>query len=193
MPSLNFPSKRLAHILAVVFLLLFGTIAAYAYHEHYALSPGSTPAPTGMSNVGMLPDIPAPAGWSVERIDSSRIVLTHRDADAPFHSGATIDVEAFKGKTSVADEIKSLAEDHTFDSAKTWDSLNGRLILAAPFQEGSHTSILTYTIWSPSQIYVFNFSPYQTYDPVTQAWIIRDPADLPVMKKMVEEFAVHAE
>jgi hypothetical protein len=179
----DFSNKRPAYyIIAIVLLLLLGASAAYSWHERHALPPGSTPAPTGTSSSGILPDIPAPAGWNTERIDSSRIVFSHPDADTPFHAGATIDAEAFKTKASIGDQIKSLGEDHAFDSSKTWNSVNGRLILTSPSQEGSHTSVLTYTVWSQSQIYVFTFSPYLNYDSAKQAWVTSDAADLPVMK-----------
>ncbi|HEX4497256.1 MAG TPA: hypothetical protein VIE43_16405 [Thermoanaerobaculia bacterium] len=187
-----FPSKRLVYIL-LVFFLVIGAVAAYRWYERHALPVGSTPAPTGTSDAGMMPDIPVPLGWSVERIDSSRLVFTHSGAATISSSGESIDVEAFKGKTSITEQIKSLGDDHTFDSAKTWNSINGRLILSAPFKEGDHTSILVYSIWSPSQIYVFSLSPYQTFDPLKKAWITIDPADLPVIEHMVEVFAPNAE
>jgi hypothetical protein len=173
-------------------IVLLGAAGLYAAHRHPTSSSQGTPAPTSQSNAGVLPDIPAPAGWDAQRMDPSRIVFTRRDDTLPLH--ARIDVEAFKSRSNIVDEIKSLGEDHTFDSLKTWNSEDGRLILGTPQKEGEgEGSVFTYYVLAQKQVYVFTFIPYRFYDPDHKAWTTPDPSSLPVIRQMVEAFSVNAE
>jgi len=97
MPPRKFFVKRLAQITIVVLLLLFGAAAGYLLHRRLGLPPRFTPAPIGTSNAGILPDLPVPAGWSVKRIDASRLVFTRENAGgSAFGPSPTIDADAFK-------------------------------------------------------------------------------------------------
>jgi hypothetical protein len=175
-------------------------IFVYAYYSHSKnISTQMSDTPTN------LPDISTPAGWQVDRMNTSQIIFT-KDSSATFPSRIEVDALKMYGTLDqqIAHDYTSISGNATSsiyigwsgmpmvyggDSVSVgWATINGNLILAANDKATDAETTLDYSVFNNGIVYIFSTN-YQQYDPTLKTFETKSPESIRVIQAMVQNFA----